>query len=215
MSAAGLELKSGSANIQNAARDLAVDIERFNQEINALRAEIEMYNKLIATGAGLVGGGVAVGVIGLGLCYVYPPLGGIVLVLGIAMLIGGSVVWAVYAKKIKDANAAILDYQNKIASSQQSILALSTLSTSMDIAVSNANMATKNMTNFASSWLTFGESMQNTVNAIKAGGSTELRQQISLQLNISKAYWEDAKDYADKLYKTPSGVKSVPASEAA
>lgn len=215
MSAAGLDLKSGSVNIQQASADLTKEIAEFNGKIELLKLSIQQYQKLIATGAGLVGGGVFIGVLGLFLCFVCAPLGGCTLVLGAASVVGGASVWGVYQKKINDANKDILDYQNKVKGHQATIVALSTLSTSMDTAVSNAELATQNMVDFSASWLTFGDSLKNTINAIDEGKLTQSRDDIGMSIEDSKSYWEDVKEYAQKLFDSPTEVKMLPASEAA
>lgn len=215
MSAAGLDLKSGTTNIQQASADLTKEIEEFNGNIEQLKLSIQQYQKLVATGAGLVGGGLFIGVIGMCLCFAFPVVGGCVLALGAASIISGATVWGVYQKKINDANKDILDYQSKIKGHQATILALGTLSTSMDTAVSNAELATQNMVDFSASWLTFGDSLQNTISAIDEGTLAQSRLDIGISVEDTKSYWEDVKNYAQKLFDTPTEVKKLPASEVA
>lgn len=215
MSDAGLDLKSGSANIQTAATDLSTAIQGYNSEIDSLKSDIDYYNKLVATGAGLVGGGIFVGIVGAALCFAFPVVGGIVLAVGVGMLIGGAVTWGVYQKKINDANAKILDYKNKIAASNHTLLALNTLSSSVDLAVSNAESAVKNLTNFASSWVTFGTSLKSTLASLQQGGQEAVGALVNLDMEIAKGHWLDVKDYATSLMNSPSDVKQVPASQVA
>lgn len=87
------ELNTGSANIQKLSSDLAAEIEKYNTTIRTLQAEINNYNTLIGVGAGLVGSGLFIGVVGSALCFAFPVVGGIGLALGIGMVIGGGVTW--------------------------------------------------------------------------------------------------------------------------
>ena len=215
MSAAGLELKSGSDNIQKATGDLQKEVAEFNNEIKALQADIAYYQKLIATGAGLVGVGAFVGVIGGGLCFAFPVVGGIMLALGIASVIGGSVVWGVYQKKINDANSRIVDLNKKISENGKTVAALTTLSTSMDLAVKNAENAIENMTDFAGSWLTFGKSLENLIRSIDEGRATSDRVDIKIELQQSMQYWEQAENYSQRLLDVPSNIEKHKASDVA
>ncbi len=215
MSDASLDLKSGSANIQSAASDLTTAIQGYNSEIDSLKSDIDYYNKLVATGAGLVCGGIFVGIVGAALCFAFPVVGGIVLAIGVAMLIGGAVTWGVYQKRINDANAKILEYKSKITESNHTLLALNTLSSSVDLAVSNAESAVKNLTNFASSWVTFGTSLKSTLASLQQGGEEAVGALVDLDMEIAKGYWLDVKDYATSLMNSPSDVKQVPASQVA
>lgn len=215
MGAAGLALKTGNVSIQKASADLTDQIKEFEGEIETLKKDIAYYNKLIATGAGLVGGGVFIGVIGIGLCAVFPVIGGIVLAVGIASVVGGATLWGVYQGKINAANKSIREYDRKIDANKKTITSLGVLSTSMDLAVSNAELATQNMVDFAASWVTFGNSLKNTIQAIDNGKIEETRLGIQLELDDAKSFWGDVKDYAQKLLDVPTGVKKVPADQVA
>lgn len=215
MSAAGLELKSGTDSIQKAASKLQQEITEFNNEIDSLKLDIQYYQKLVATGAGLVGGGIFIGTIGGGLCFAFPVVGGIILALGIAAVIGGSAVWGVYQKKINDANSRIVTLNNKISENGKTVAALSTLSTSMDLAVENAENAIKNMTDFSASWLTFGKSLENLIHAIDDGRATSDRDDIQIELRTSMRYWNQAENYAQRLCEVPTNIEKHKASEVA
>lgn len=215
MSAAGLELKSGTDNIQKAASSLQQEITEFKNEISSLKVDIAYYQKLVAAGAGLVGGGIFIGTIGGGLCFVFPVVGGIILALGIAAVIGGSVVWGVYQKKINAANSRIETLNTKISNNGKTLAALTTLSTSMDLAVDNAENAIKNMTDFSASWLTFGKSLENLIHSIDEGRAASDRDDIQIELRTSIRYWEQAENYSQKLLDVPTDIEKHKASDVA
>lgn len=215
MSDASLDLKSGSANIQTSARELSDQIAEYNDSIAKLKLDIQYYNKLVATGAGLVGGGAFVGSLGGALCFAFPVVGGIVLALGLGMVIGGAATWGVYQQKINDANKKIREMTKHITDSSQTLLALNSLSSGVDIAINSAENALKNLTDFSASWVTFGDSLKNTLNSLREGEEGESGILVDLDLNTSAKHWKDAKEYAAKLLETPTGVQVVPASYAA
>lgn len=215
MSAAGLELKSGSDSIQKAASSLQQEITEFNNEIKSLKLDIQYYEKLVATGAGLVGGGAFIGTVGGGLCFAFPIFGGIVLALGIASVIGGSVVWGVYQKKINDANSRIVSLDKKISEDGKTLAALTTLSTSMDLAVDNAENAIKNMADFSASWLTFGTSLKNLIKSIDDGRAVSERDDILIELKTSMRYWNQAEGYSQRLLTVPTNIEKHKASDVA
>lgn len=215
MSAAGLELKSGTDSIQKAASKLQQEITEFNNEIQSLKIDIQYYQNLVATGAGLVGGGIFIGTIGGGLCFAFPVVGGIILALGIAAIIGGSVVWGVYQKKINDANSRIETLNRKISENGKTVAALTTLSTSMDLAVENAENAIKNMTDFSASWLTFGKSLENLIHSIDDGRATADRDDIQIELRTSMRYWNQAENYSQRLLSVPTEIEKHKASDVA
>lgn len=215
MSAAGLELKSGTDNIQKAASSLQQEITEFKNEISSLKVDIAYYQKLVATGAGLVGGGIFIGTIGGGLCFAFPVVGGIILALGIAAVIGGSVVWGVYQKKINDANSRITELNTKLSERGKTLAALTTLSTSMDLAVDNAENAIKNMTDFSASWLTFGKSLENLIHSIDEGRAASDRDDIQIELRTSMRYWKQAENYSQKLLDVPTDIEKHKASDVA
>lgn len=215
MSGAGLELKMGSDSIQKASGSLQKEISEFNNEIKTLKTDIAYYQKLVAAGAGLVGGGAFIGTIGVGLCFVFPVIGGIILAIGAASVIGGSATWGVYQKKINDANSRIVDLSRKITDNGKTVAALTALSTSMDLAVENAENAIVNMSDFSASWLTFGKSLENLINTIDEGRFIYDRAGLMSELEQSVTYWKQTENYAQKLFDVPTNIEKHEASDVA
>jgi hypothetical protein len=215
MREAGIDLKSGSATIQNAATSLTDQITIYNGKVKALRDDIDRYNTLIALGAGLVVTGAIVSVVGAGLCIEFPVAGGIVLLLGVGMLIGGAVTWGVFQNKLNKASREIIEYQHKITENNKTIVALNTLSGGVDQAISNANSAVSNMTNFAASWLTFSNSLKETIYALERGGSDATKILLAMDMETAREQWDDVKGYAKGLLEVPTEVKIVPAGKVA
>lgn len=215
MRAARDALDKGSDSIQNARTDLKADIEEYKGKITTLKAEIEQYNKMVALGAGLVGGGIFVGVVGLGFCFAFPWVGGILIAVGAGMVIGGAVTWGVMQKKINKANREIVDYTAKIAEGNKTILALDSLSTAAHTCLDSADSAIQNMTDFAATWATFGSSLRATMAALEQGGKEAYGALLAMDLDEAQENWDDVKDYAKKLQSVPSEIKVVPAGETA
>lgn len=214
MRAARDALDKGSDSIQNARTDLQKDIAKYKEKITTLKAEIEQYNKMVALGAGLVGGGLFVGVVGLGFCFAFPWVGGVLIAVGASMVIGGGVTWGVMQKKINKANQEIVDYTAKIAEGNKTILALDSLSTAAHTCLTSADSAIQNLTDFAATWATFGSSLRATMAALEQGGKEAYGALLAMDLDEAQENWDDAKDYAKKLQSVPSEIKVVPAGEA-
>lgn len=213
MRAARDALDKGSDSIQNARTDLQKDIAVYKEKITTLKAEIEQYNKMVALGAGLVGGGIFVGVVGLGFCFAFPWVGGVLIAVGAGMVIGGGVTWGVMQKKINKANRDIVDYTAKIAEGNKTILALDSLSTAAHTCLDSADSAIQNMTDFAATWATFGSSLRATMAALEQGGKEAYGALLAMDLDEAQENWDDVKDYAKKLQSVPSEIKVVPADQ--
>lgn len=215
MRSAGIELKTGTVNVQTAATALATQIGEFNEEIKTLDAAIAEYQKNVSIGAGLVSGGIFIGIIGGILCFTFPPIGISVLVVGTAALIGGGATWGVFQKRIRDANRRILDFNRRIKANTANITTLGILSSSMDTAVRNADIAQKKMGDFLTDWLIFSESLRQTIINIDEGKMKSQRFEIGMPLDEAMEHWEDVKGYARDLTAVSTAVETVPASEAA
>lgn len=209
------ELNTGSANIQKLSSDLAAEIEKYNTTIRTLQAEINHYNTLIGVGAGLVGSGLFIGVVGSALCFAFPVVGGIGLALGIGMVIGGGVTWGIMQSKINKANQDIQNLRNQIAADRQTVVALNTLGSAADVVLSSAQNAISNMTNFAASWATLGRSLQATYTALEQGGQEAYSALLALDLDEAEGNWNDVKEYVKKLSDVDPKVEAHSAGEQA
>ena len=207
------ELNTGSANIQKLSSDLAAEIEKYNTTIRTLQAEINHYNTLIGVGAGLVGSGLFIGVVGSALCFAFPVVGGIGLALGIGMVIGGGVTWGVMQSKINKANQDIQNLRNQIATDRQTIVALNTLGSAADVVLNSAQNAISNMTNFVASWATLGRSLQATYIALEQGGQEAYSALLALDLDEAEGNWNDVKEYVKKLSDVDPKVEAHSAGE--
>lgn len=213
MRAARDELEEGSDNIQAARTDMEKDIAEYKAKITTLKAEIDEYNKLVALGAGLVGGGLFVGVVGLGLCFVFPWVGGILIAVGAGMIIGGAVTWGIMQERINKASRDIVDFTAKIAEGDKTVLALDSMSTAAGSCLESADSAIQNMTDFAATWATFGHSLGATYAALEQGGTEAYGALLEMDLNEAQANWDDAKEYAKKLQGVPDQIKVVPSDQ--
>lgn len=213
MRAARDELVDKSNSIQNARTDLAKEIAKYNGMITALKADIEQYNTMVALGAGLLGGGIFVSTVGLGFCFIFPWVGGILIGLGLGMIVGGSATWGVMQGKINKANQDIVDYTARITADNQTILALDSLSASAHTCLSSADSAVKNLTDFAATWVTFGRSLRATMNALEQGGQEAYGALLGMDLDEAQENWDDAKEYAKGLSGVSNEIKVVPADQ--
>lgn len=215
MREAGKELKKGSASIQTAATSMSNEIQEYNGKIKVLEADICAYNKLISLGAGLVGSGAFVSAIGLGLCFAFPVVGGIVLALGIGMVAGGASVWGVYQSKINQANRDIINYQQRIATNKQTIVALGSLSSGVESALNSSDSAITNLETFAISWDVFSGSLQKTIAALDEGRQEAKGILLAMDMETACENWSDTKKYAQDLINVPTEIKQVPAEHVA
>lgn len=212
MTNANLELKSGKDTIQKAASDLSSQIEGYSNTIKTLTESITYYQKIVATGAGLVAGGAGIAVIGGGLCFAFPVFGGIIAAIGIASIIGGAVTWGVFQGKINAAYRDIEKYKNSIKEGEATKLALTSLVSGVDVTVNAAELAVKNMTDFAAAWVMFGNSLKATIKAIDSGSKEVYGTLLAMDMNTAIGQWKDVKEYASKLLDSPTDVKKVPIS---
>lgn len=204
-------LDTGSDSIQKACTDLQKDIAEFNGNIETLRAEISQYNKMVALGSALVGSGVGVSIVGLGFCFTFPPVGAVVSAVGIGMITGGGVLWSEMRKKISQANREIADFAAKINDDEKTIVSLNSLSTAAHLSIDSADAAISNLTDFAVTWVTFGQSLQATISALKQGGEEAHSALMGMDLDEAQQNWDDAKEYAKQLLAVPNEIEVVPA----
>lgn len=214
MRAARAGLVKDSDSIQSARADLTKEIAEFNGTIATLKAKIEHYNKMVALGAGLVGGGAYVGTVGLGFCFVFPPVGGILLALGIGMVVGGSATWGAMQHEINKDSRDIAEKAARIKEDNQTIVALDSLGAAAHTCLSSADSAISNLTDFAATWVTFGNSLRATMDALKEGGEAARSALLRMDLDEAQKNWDDVKEYSKKLSETSSDIKVVPAGEA-
>lgn len=208
-------LDTGTDNIQAARTDLQAQIAEYKGKVTALKAEVEHYNKLIALGAGLVGGGAFVGVVGFGFCFAFPVVGGILLALGAGMVIGGGVTWGVMQNKMAKASRDIAEYTAKIAEGDKTVVVLDNLSAAAHTCLDSADSAIQNLTDFAATWVTLGHSLRATMEALGRGGKEAASALLAMDLDEAEENWTDAKEYAKKLQDVPSDIKVVPADKVA
>ena len=97
------DLNNGTYRISDAATDLKAQITKYNASLDKLRNEIRTYEILISTGAGLVGTGAFVVIVGGCIALKFPVAGAIVAIIGAVAIIAGGTIWGVYEKKIKKA----------------------------------------------------------------------------------------------------------------
>lgn len=206
MSDAGIALKKGNATVQKAALDLQDKIDEFNVDIKTLTEDIRHYSTLVGTGAGLVGGGAFIATVGGAVCLAFPPAGIVTIIIGGIAIVTGTALWGVYQSKINEASKKIIEKQRKIKANQASIIALSSVSSNMDIIVNNADLAAKNMTEFSTSWLGFSDSLKKTIADIDEGKAENNREMLKLIVEDTKDHWKDAKKYSEKLLDSSNDV---------
>ncbi len=209
------DMQDGSDSIQKAHQELVNEIAQYNARIDTLRASIDHYDKLVALGAGLVGAGAFVGIIGFGFVFDFHVLGGIALALGLCMIIGGAVTWGVMQSKINKANDEIIQAQSRIAEDKQTVVALDTLNAASNLALNSTASAVANMSDLAATWMFFGDDLRRTYNALQAGSDEAVAALLQLQLTEARAYWAQTKQYAEKLTQVPKELQELPASSQA
>ena len=170
---------------------------------------------MIALGGGLVGGGATIGVIGYGMCFVFPWVGGVLLALGIGMVVGGGVTWGEMQNKINKANGKIGELTSKIKDDQKTILALNTLSAAASTCLASADSAISNLADFAVTWVTFGDSLRAILSALDEGSEAASGALLGMNLDEAREDWADTKDYAKQLLEVPGEIKVVPAGDQA
>lgn len=208
------DLYNGSDSIQKAHTELEKEIAKYQSRITSLQLDIDRYNKFVGLGAGLVGVGSVVGVVGGAFCFAFPWVGGILITVGVGMVIGGAATWGVMQDKINNAYRDIADYKAKIKEDNATILALGSLSTAASSCLQSADIAISNLADFAATWLTFGDSLRDTMRALEQGGETAYKDILKMDLGTAQKEWAEVKNYANKLMDTSSEVKVVSAGEA-
>lgn len=215
MQSASNKLAEGSDTVQAAVSTLSTSIVDLRNEITTLNSEIEFYNKLVSTGAGMVGGGAFVTTVGAALCVAFPITAGITIFVGVGSMIAGASLWGVYQGKINDANKRISACMADIKSDYKSIAAINALASSCVSVVNYANIATENISKFSSSWVNLGESLKATLQSLEnaEGQSSQSGKNVLLEMGDANKQWNTVEKYANQLLEAPSTVQVVNASQ--
>lgn len=212
------DLHGGTATIQDAEDKLRGNIESLNDAINDMNAQIAKYDKDVLLGAGLVGVGATIGVVGGATCFCQPYIGGILIAVGVISVIGGAATWGVFQGKINDLNNKIEQCNREIAKDELTITALDGLNANMARVVDDADYASDNMADFVTSWVTFEktlEKMRENVHKIGSDADQNWANFLVTDIDIAIEYWNNAKDYANELLECPTDVKEVQTSQVA
>jgi len=210
------ELSAGNNTIQTASQSMSGQIAGLNAEIRKLQDDIGYYNKLVCTGAGLVGGGIFIGLVGGAVCLANPIAGGITIFIGVASLIAGATIWGIYQGKINASEKKIRADASQITEQNKTLVALNALSGSCMSVVENAKIATANLHDFATSWVVFGNILRQTLNALKSVDKDVQKSglDVLIDMNTSKNCWLKVNEYAQQLLGAPKDIQTVGASEA-
>lgn len=148
-------LSSGAGKIQEAETSMAAEIESMNNAIENLKKKIHDENIATAIGAGAVGVGCFLLVVGIALAPISGGASILVAGTGGLLIIGGAVTWGIMEAKVKEQFKEIADKQNQIAADQRQIVALKGLSTGAGQAISYSQTALNSLSEFRTSWVSF------------------------------------------------------------
>lgn len=161
-------------------------------------------------------GGAFIGAVGGAVCLANPIVGGTTIFIGVASLIAGATIWGVYQNKINNAEKKIREDQSRITNSNKTLLALDMLSNSCTSVVDNVNLAIQNLNDFATSWVTFGNILKETLAALNNADKDVQKSglDVLIDMNISKDCWLKVNNYAQQLLEASTDIKTIAANEA-
>jgi len=196
------DLSSGASSIQKAEASLAGDIAGMNSAIDNLHKMIDGENKAIAAAAIAIGVGIFALIVGIALA---PVTGGASLIgsgVGVLAIIGGGVTWGVMQNKINDQFKQIADKQAHLADDKKQVVALKTLASSSNLAITSLGNASTALSDFRTSWATFKGEMEGVLaklNSAEQSLST-FRQQFFTSAAAKE--WASAEKFAQELHAT-------------
>lgn len=211
MGNASNDLKKGTDTVQKAAADLSDKIQDLTDQISELRKDIEYYNILVSTGAGMVGGGAFVTTVGGSLCLAFPVIGGICMFFGIGSVIAGASLWGVYQNKINAANKKIRENLSSIKEDEKALTAINALAQSCTSVVTYADQAVRNLSDFSVSWNIMGDTLLEILHHLNSADDSVKESCIDILVEMGAAgdQWRDVKKYAEDLLALSSNNVEV------
>jgi predicted nucleic acid-binding Zn-ribbon protein len=192
-------LTSGAANIQKAEVDLQSDIDKMNNAINNLNAEIDAENKQLVYAQIAVGVGIFLLVAGVALAVATGGAGAVVAGVGVLAIAGGATAWGIIQSNINDQFDEIAKDQKEMAADKQQLVALQSLGQASNQAVSSLATASQALSDFR----TIGGVFEGELKGVQ----TKLNQaEQSLATIVQDAFtqaaakeWADAEQLAQDL----------------
>lgn len=193
------DLFNGAKNIQDLQTDLQTDINKMNNAIAGLHAQIDEQNKIIAGMGAAIGVGLFAMVVGVALA---PVTGGYSLIgtaIGAAAVVGGAITWGVMQHKINQEFDEIAEDQQKLNDDQRQLVALQGLSLAANSAISSIAVATNALSDIKTMWTVFQNELQGTIDKLENADE-------ELMAIVNKAYvlaaqkeWKLAVKFAEQL----------------
>ncbi|CBS91127.1 alpha-pore-forming cytotoxin MakA [Azospirillum lipoferum] len=183
------DLSQGVTSIQAAEADLAADISKMDGDINRLKAEIDGLNKKIAAAAIGVGLGIFAAIVGVALCFVPggQVVGGVVIAIGAAAIVGGGIAWGVMQSKVNGDYDQIAKDQKQQNVDNQQLIALRGLEVATSQSISSIAMATAALSNVRALWKLFAGELEGVINQLNQADK-------GLALIVNEAFVQGAQD---------------------
>jgi hypothetical protein len=189
MQAAHDALSGGVTSIQAAEADLAGDIGKMDADMSRLRSEIDGLNKAIAAAAVSIALGLFAAIVGVALCFIpgMQAVGGIVIGIGVAGVIGGAVTWGVMQKRVNDDYDQIATDQKQKSVDQQQLIALRGLEIATSQSISSIAIATSALSNVRALWKLFAGELDGVLQQLNQADT-------GLALIVNEAFVQGAQD---------------------
>jgi septal ring factor EnvC (AmiA/AmiB activator) len=192
-------LTKGASSIQKAETDLQTDIDKMNNAIKNLNAQIAAENRDIAISAGAIGVGILLFVVGIALA---PETGGASLLVsgvGAAGVIGGAVTWGIMQHKINEQYDEINKDTQELNADKRQLVALQGLAQASDLAIQSLAQASSALSDFRTSWSVFEKELKGVKGKLaKADDSLSVLVQDAFT-QAAADEWAKATDFAQKL----------------
>lgn len=201
------DLSGGVHSIQAAEVSLAADIGKMDTDISRLHAEISGLNKAICAAAIAVALGIFTAIVGVVLCLVPGGqfVGGVVIAVGVAAVIGGAVTWGIMQKKVNDDYDQISKDQQEKTVDQQQLIALKGLEVSTSQAIGCISIATSALSNVRALWKLFAGELEGVLAQLNTADT-------GLALIVNEAFvqgaqeeWKLAAELATQLLNPVAG----------
>jgi DNA-binding transcriptional MerR regulator len=190
---------------QNEVTQMTQDIQRLNDEIDALNKKL--MDAEIGTAAGIF-----VAIVGLVVCFVPggQAIGGVILTVGVAGVIGGGTMWGLLQKSINDDYKKIGEEQVTKSALTQQVLSLTALHTTTANALDQVTMAVNALSDVNVLWGTFEGILQGVIDDLSKPSPNLPLILDEMYVKAAQNNWRDLEEFAQQLVATSVTVEQMP-----
>lgn len=201
------KINSENSNVSSAIVSINAQIETYNKQVARIESDLEGYYKRVSAGAGLVGCGAFVALLGGCLCLACPVAGGMVICVGLGCIGGGGIVWGLCDAAIRESQKELVNIRNSIAADEQLIVSLKTIDLSVKAANTACVNARSNLNDFRFIWNTFGKTLSDLNEALANESTESMAALIDFYDEEARNNWSELNKFALEFQASSEEVK--------